>query len=86
MPKKVIYTRYAFEDILVESDIEFNGYVEIKNKKGEIIASTNTYRIGDEDEDGNELLEDDQDDYDESEDPHIPTDDDLQFSFREHEE
>ena len=27
-----------------------------------------------------------QDDYNESEDPHIPTDDDLQFSFREHEE
>lgn len=86
MPKKVIYTRYAFTDILLESDVEFNDYVEIKNDKGEIVTSTSIYTIGQEDEDGNELLEDDQDDYDELEDPHIPTDDDLQFSFREHEE
>ena len=27
-----------------------------------------------------------EDDYDESQDPHIPSDDDLQFSFRNHEE
>ena len=27
----------------------------------------------------------DEDDYDESQDPHIPSDDDLQFSFRNHE-
>ena len=54
MSKKIIYTRYAFEDILVESGIEFNGHVEIKNDKGEIIASSNTYVIGDEDQDGEE--------------------------------
>lgn len=59
MAKKIIYTRYAFEDILVESGIEFNGYVEIKNDKGEMIAFSQTYRIGDEDEDGNEIFEED---------------------------
>ena len=32
------------------------------------------------------IEEEEEDDYDELEDPHIPTDDDLQFSFREHEE
>ncbi len=57
MSKKVIYIRYAFEDILVEADTEFNGNVEIKNDKGEIIASTSTYIIGKEDEDGNEIFE-----------------------------
>jgi hypothetical protein len=60
MPKKVIYSRYAFEDILVESHIEFNGYVEIKNDKGEILASSNTYYIGDDDEDGDEILDSEQ--------------------------
>ena len=55
--KKVVYTRYAFEDILLESDVEFNAYVEIKNDKGEIVTSTSIYTIGQEDEDGNEIFE-----------------------------
>ena len=34
---KIIYTRYAFEDILVESGIEFNGHVEIKRQRNHSI-------------------------------------------------
>ena len=49
MPKKITYDRYAFEDILIQSNVENIGEVKVFNDRGEQIAETSAYFVTTED-------------------------------------
>jgi len=59
MPKKITYDRYAFQDILIQSNVENIGEVRVLNDRGEQIAETSAYFVTTEDEDGNEIFGED---------------------------
>tara|TARA_X000001382_G_scaffold119136_1_gene99730 strand:- start:58 stop:267 length:210 start_codon:yes stop_codon:yes gene_type:complete len=51
------YTRYGVSDIVVHSKIRIPKWVDIKDVNGDVVACVEVYYICDEDENGEEILE-----------------------------